>query len=191
LRVSEKMLPLAEADSRLGFHSEAEVHLYWPDRLRWRIAQLAGTRRRIAEIDRILAGGGEYPTSAFESSATVCRVGEWTEGRGGARFRILESANGRVRVEVSARPGHGLQILTMNRYCTAPYGRGSVEKGAAVLEIPGGASWIYLGDDEGSVWPINGENRPTRLRIGALYPSDFGRIVWNHENRSSEIKKKE
>ena len=188
VRVSEKMLPLAEADSRLGFHSEAEVHLYFPDRLRWRIAQLAETRRRIAEIDRILAGGGEYPTSAFEASSPVCRVGEWTEGRGGARFRILGSANGRVRVEVSAHSCKGLRVLTMNRYCTAPYGVATIGDGVGttVVETPGDAAWIFLGDDNGAVWPVNGESRPSRLRIGALYPSDFGRIVWGHESRSAE-----
>lgn len=40
IKVSEELLPLAEADSRLGFHSEAEGYKYHPALLRWRIEQL-------------------------------------------------------------------------------------------------------------------------------------------------------
>ncbi|MBU0608231.1 MAG: hypothetical protein KKI08_10095, partial [Armatimonadetes bacterium] len=40
IKVSEELLPLAEADSRLGFHSEAEGYKYFPALLQWRIAQL-------------------------------------------------------------------------------------------------------------------------------------------------------
>lgn len=37
---SERLIPSCKADSRLGFHSEAESHQYDPDRLHWRISQL-------------------------------------------------------------------------------------------------------------------------------------------------------
>ena len=40
IRISEKLLPLARADSRLGFHSEAEGYKYHPALLQWRIRQL-------------------------------------------------------------------------------------------------------------------------------------------------------
>ncbi|HUS80734.1 MAG TPA: hypothetical protein VM283_05655, partial [Armatimonadota bacterium] len=40
LEVDEELLPLAEADSRLGFHSEAEGYKYFPDLIRWRMEQL-------------------------------------------------------------------------------------------------------------------------------------------------------
>ena len=40
LAVDEELLPLAEADARLGFHSEAEGYKYFPDLLRWRMEQL-------------------------------------------------------------------------------------------------------------------------------------------------------
>lgn len=40
LQVSGELLPLAEADSRLGFHSEAEGYKYFPALLRWRRQQL-------------------------------------------------------------------------------------------------------------------------------------------------------
>lgn len=40
IRNSERLIPLCKADSRLGFHSEAESHQYDPGRLHWRISQL-------------------------------------------------------------------------------------------------------------------------------------------------------
>lgn len=40
LKIDEELLPLAHADSRLGFHSEAEGYKYFPALLRWRMKQL-------------------------------------------------------------------------------------------------------------------------------------------------------
>lgn len=40
INASRRLLPLAEADSRLGFHSEAEGYKYFPALLRWRIDRL-------------------------------------------------------------------------------------------------------------------------------------------------------
>ncbi|MFH1571651.1 MAG: hypothetical protein ABIL09_26920 [Gemmatimonadota bacterium] len=46
IAVSEALLPRAEADSRLGFHSEAEGYKYHPALLQWRVRQL---RQLLAE----------------------------------------------------------------------------------------------------------------------------------------------
>lgn len=40
MAVSRALVPLAESDSRLGFHSEAEGYKYYPALLEWRIRQL-------------------------------------------------------------------------------------------------------------------------------------------------------
>ena len=41
MRNAEAMKELCEADSRLGFHSEAEAHQYCPARLAWRVQQIS------------------------------------------------------------------------------------------------------------------------------------------------------
>lgn len=46
LKISAELLPLAEADSRLGFHSEAEGYKYFPALIRWRIQQLQNLLQR-------------------------------------------------------------------------------------------------------------------------------------------------
>jgi len=40
LRIDRELLALAEADSTLGFHSEAEGYKYFPEKIRWRMKQL-------------------------------------------------------------------------------------------------------------------------------------------------------
>lgn len=40
LSMDERLLALCEKDSRLGFHSEAEGYLYFPEKIRWRMDQL-------------------------------------------------------------------------------------------------------------------------------------------------------
>ena len=63
LALDTKLLPLVQADSRLGFHAEAEGYKYFPDRIQWRMRQL---ERLIAtefpEIERrIRAGDVAFP----------------------------------------------------------------------------------------------------------------------------------
>lgn len=42
----ERLVELCEADSRLGFHSEAEGYKYFPDKIRWRLGQVRGVLDR-------------------------------------------------------------------------------------------------------------------------------------------------
>ena len=55
IKRSSRMLELCEADSRLGFHSEAEGYKFFPDKLKWRIEQLQNLLKRdfFAVKDRI------------------------------------------------------------------------------------------------------------------------------------------
>lgn len=66
--LSEKMAGLCEADSRLGFHSEAESHLYSKERLIWRIGKLKETAAQIGAAREALAKGGKLPESGFEKA---------------------------------------------------------------------------------------------------------------------------
>lgn len=46
LEIDSKLLLLARADSRLGYHAEAEGHKYSPDKIEWRMARLEELLRR-------------------------------------------------------------------------------------------------------------------------------------------------
>ncbi len=105
--VTRRLLPLARADSRLGFHSEAEAHQYHPAKLEWRLGELKGTHGQIARIADEVRSGRPYPCSEFERSAPRCRVGEWTDVRGGIRFRLMDEANGDMTAEVRFASGRG------------------------------------------------------------------------------------
>jgi hypothetical protein len=62
LKLDAELLPLAEADSRLGFHSEAEGYKYYPALLRWRMRQL---RRLLAEEFPAVAARARRRTALF------------------------------------------------------------------------------------------------------------------------------
>ena len=177
--VTRRLLPLAEADSRLGFHSEAEAHQYHPAKLRWRIGELEATLRRIAEIEKTVAAGGAYPESEFERNAPRIVSGEWMTGRGGARFRVLARENG-VSVEVVPQADREFFVRVLDPLATANYrcGRVSAGTGGPVrIDIEGPAGWFFLFDEKGAVWPESKTRAPSRLNLGPFHPCDFGRIV--------------
>ena len=111
IALTRELLPYAEADTRLGFHSEAEQHQFFPAKLRWRIGELEGTITRLDEIDQTLAAGRPWPLSAHERALPVCRVGGgWIENRGCA-FRARAEDDGDLVVEVK-RQGFAETTLT-------------------------------------------------------------------------------
>ena len=93
--VSAKMCALAEADSRLGFHSEAEAHQFHPALLRWRIGKLAAEEARLDEIEAGLSAGRPYPPSEHERTAPSFAAGETVTGPDGFSFsaRFLPSGD--------------------------------------------------------------------------------------------------
>ena len=130
--VTRALLPLAKADSRLGFHSEAETHQYHPAKLEWRLGELAGTKARLAEIDAALARGERYPESAFERDAPVCRLGGgWTDAAGGVRFRADETDAGDLALELDLPRGARLRVNTLDAAGVTWYRSVSVDETGA------------------------------------------------------------
>ncbi|MBO5751197.1 MAG: hypothetical protein J6R80_02200 [Kiritimatiellae bacterium] len=99
--ISHEMIALCKEDSRLGFHSEAEAHQYFPERLKWRIDALSRAEKDLAEIDQVLADGGAYPESEHEKNAPHFYLNDdaWANGRRGFRVRAYELGNGELFIE--------------------------------------------------------------------------------------------
>ena len=95
-RATERMLPLARADARLGFHSEAESHQFHPAKLEWRLAGLNRTLDDIEDICAAIRRGETYPASGHERNAPAMRCGEWTETT--REFRICRRTNSELDV---------------------------------------------------------------------------------------------
>ncbi|MBR2837383.1 MAG: hypothetical protein IKE55_01225 [Kiritimatiellae bacterium] len=96
VRTTEEMLPLACADARLGFHSEAESHQFHPAKLEWRLAMLRQTLADIDEIEATLRRGEPYPKSEHEAKAPTMRCGEWTETS--RAFKAIRRTNSELDV---------------------------------------------------------------------------------------------
>ena len=130
--VTQALLPLAKADSRLGFHSEAEAHQYHPAKLEWRLGELARTKVRLAEIDATLARGEPYPESEFERTAPVYHLGEgWKEATGDVRFRLSETDGGDLDIELDFRCGMHLRVNTLDAAGVTWYRSVSVDEAGA------------------------------------------------------------
>ena len=69
--LTRRMKALCLADSRLGFHSEAESYLYHPDYFDWRLPTLEKSLARLDEIEAEVRAGRGYPPSPLEKAAPV------------------------------------------------------------------------------------------------------------------------
>ena len=74
-RLSRAMASLCAEDPRIGFHSEAETYLFFPERLEWRIARLGDAVRQLGEIEEALSAGRPYPESEAERNAPTFPAG--------------------------------------------------------------------------------------------------------------------
>ena len=131
--LTRKILPIAEDDSRIGFHSEAEAHQYHPAKLRWRLGELSQTRKRIAEICAAINDGGKYPQSQFERNAPFCEAGgDWTQIKGEGRFRVRIEDNGDYTFDVELRKGSRVTMSTLDAAGVSWYRKIHISAGGAV-----------------------------------------------------------
>ena len=113
--VSRGLLRLSKADSRLGFHSEAQVHQYHPARIEWRMGKLAFAKRRIAEIRAAIEAGGVYPLSAFEQAAPSLHVaGGWSESPDGYGVKAEAVADGSLTVAIRTPDRRPVRVATID-----------------------------------------------------------------------------
>lgn len=71
LPLTRRMKELCLDDSRLGFHSEAESYLYYPDYFDWRVPVLEEAAVRLEQIEAEVRAGRGYPLSPLEQAAPV------------------------------------------------------------------------------------------------------------------------
>ncbi len=114
IALTQELLPYIENDSRLGFHSEAEQHQFFPAKLRWRLGELEDTLKRLAEIDAVLAVGRAWPLSANEQKMPVCRVGGDWISNGSVAFRALAADDGDLIIEAEKPDSSRITIITFD-----------------------------------------------------------------------------
>ena len=132
--ITRKLIPLCEADSRLGFHSEAEAHQYHPAKLRWRLGELVRTHARLAEIAAAIGKGEGYPLSPHERTAPTCAVGgDWTVARDGTKFKVRTEENGDLTVDLLMAKPRSLTVATVDAAGVSWYRRVSVSSDGKVV----------------------------------------------------------
>jgi hypothetical protein len=164
--LTEQMLPLAEADSRLGFHSEAESHLYHPDLLKWRLTALDKAECRLKDIERIVDAGKPWPLSEVESAAP--------------QFPMRVDDDGVRFVEGNVPKSGDVSVVIFDRTFAAwpvTFTVRADDRGFFSLKLPTGldAGWVRI--EQGKYrWPALPE-APKRLRLGNVMADRFGRLV--------------
>ena len=80
IAASDRLAELCEFDPRLGYHSEAEVSKFFPEKLRWRSGLLREViLKQFAECRSHLRSGGTFAGFARPGDLTRCVCGEWYE----------------------------------------------------------------------------------------------------------------
>ena len=105
LATTREMRALSSEDSRLGFHSEAECHKYFPAMFDWRVERLGETAARLREIRAELAANRPYPESALERSAPKCAVNGPALSGGGLEWKLSGGEDGLTISGTCARGG--------------------------------------------------------------------------------------
>ena len=163
--ITEAMIPLCEADGRLGFHSEAEAHQFYPARLRWRLGTLDLAEVDLDEIDAALAAGRPYPQTEMDRGCPTLEV-----ARDGT-FDLNRYAGKNAFVLVTTLDETG---------CCFPHTERVENKPGARYKVPEGAARIYIRGDGTStppVWPVSRYPRRHRLNLFGVEGRNFGRIV--------------
>ena len=201
--LSEEMIALCEADSRLGFHSEAEAHQFFPARLKWRMDVLSEADEDLKSIDGVLAGGGSYPESEHERTAPRLYVGldKWTEGTDGFKCRVYRLENGDLQLEgevnsktpsvtfalydAAATQFPRAYSISRDGTVTAPFWNGEARDTTAVTAKTWteGDRWAFKFVLSASVW-----GGTERLRPGwVFFYADRGKSLWPKDARWQEL----
>lgn len=79
--VSNRLAELCELDPRLGYHSEAEVYKYFPEKLKWRTAALQNVLENdLPELEKALAEGKSPSVILEDASDAQYRAGTLYKG---------------------------------------------------------------------------------------------------------------
>ena len=190
--VTAELLPLAEADDRLGFHAEAATRTYNPETLRARLRRLEAVPARLDEIVSEIEKGGSWP----RAGRTAAGAGEAVSGRD-VIWSFREDADGALVFEGKVRkPWRRLFCsavdLTGARYpIVKPVN--ADESGRFSFRMPASSwnhdpffrpAWFSIAavDERGSpyptvsLWPEDGKPLRNRLCLPGLHPYRLGAL---------------
>ena len=179
--IADQLAVLSESDSRLGFHAEAESHLYHPAILRARRDTLSATDRRLCEISEIVSSGRPWPLSEAEQAAPTMNAAFDVDGN-----LVLEgeAPDGGLRVQLT-----DVSVTDYERvyHATAKNGRFALVVPSAdwnddLRRRPG---WVRL---SGEGWAVPEGRRPmNRLRLRDFEVGCFARLVFPAEAATDRV----
>lgn len=109
---TSEMIELCKADSRLGFHSEAESHIYSVDRLKWRMNRLSEASAKLNKLIATAKDNTSLPFSKVEESAKSYKVNSGWVDDGHTRWKLDEIAfkGLELTIECNANGGNNIMV---------------------------------------------------------------------------------
>ena len=161
---TRRMIPVCERDSCIGFHSEAECHLFHPALLRWRLETLKISAAELDAVEVALARGEPYPESEGEKSAPV-----WLLHRNAVGDFIVAGD--------AVAGGHAVSVYTVDEAGTtfAKAWPASLRDGKFEAVVPAAeAPFRLFVRQGGKIWP-EGPMPGGRLLLRRLQYDRFGK----------------
>ncbi len=192
---SSRMIELCEADSRLGFHSEAEGYKFFPDKLKWRIEQLQNLLKKDFPVVKDRINNKQNPFISKTAKTYVCNSGKLEKG---GDFTWRADYNGeKLKISVydsSCSDQDDFRIYLEPKAFYPPIT--ITFRGNEGIEIPLPAEKSCIGfniikqsgnnnDEEHNAW---GKFSPLTLRLGLGYynPQSMGKLIFRQPVEKSQ-----
>jgi hypothetical protein len=195
IKRSSRMIKLCEADSRLGFHSEAEGYKFFPDKLKWRIEQLNNLLKKDFPVIKEKINSKQKPFADKITKSYICNSGKlekggdftWRADYNGEKLKISvydSSSSDKYNVFriylapkafypptiITFKGGEDVEILL----CT--------EKNSVGFNIirqnENNNDAVYTNDDNDNAW-VKFLPLTLRLGLGHYNPQSMGKLILN------------
>lgn len=193
IKRSSRMIKLCEADSRLGFHSEAEGYKFFPDKLKWRIEKLENLLVNDFPVVEDRINNKQKPFADKIMKTYVCNSGKLEKG-GDFAWRADYNAE---KLKISVYNSSDQDIFRIYIAPKAFYPPITITfRGNECIEIPLSAEKkcvgfniikqnknhndaVYNNDDEDNAW-VKFKPLILRLNLGHYNPQSMGKLMLYH-----------
>ncbi len=190
IKRSSRMIELCEADSRLGFHSEAEGYKFFPDKLKWRIDQLENLLEDDFTMVKDRINNGQKPFVDKTTKTYVCNSGKlekagdfiWRADYNGKKLKISvcnHSAQDTFRIYLEHEVFHPPIVITFkgDENIEIPLCTEKNSVGFNIIKRSGNNNdTVYVNTEECNAW-IKFSPLILRLCLGYYNPQSMGKLI--------------
>jgi len=196
IKNSTRMIELCEADSRLGFHPEAEGYKYFPEKLAWRIKLLKSLLEDDFPQVRARLAAGQKAFIQRKSKSYYCNSGKYEYTADFAWKANYEDGKLKISIDNFDKTAEDeFEIFLETKQFHPP--QNIINSGKHEIEIPLTTSAKELGFNIFKTNKLNSNNgysgwesfQPLTLRLalGTYNPQAKGRLILEKNSKTKEV----